>query len=115
MHSLKYNKLSSLYVHLPHNLWQFVSKLRHSLNSAPKNIYLFNIDQTIWTVHARELFYESSHQNAVRLVNDMNSLRQNIMSCSAYTLPYIITTIQGTELVKNGDKLVHIAAKNSSN
>ena len=43
----------------------------------------------------------------------MNSLRQNIVSCSPYTFPYIITTIHGTELVKNGDKLVHIAAKYS--
>jgi len=45
----------------------------------------------------------------------MNSQRQNIVSCSTYTFPYNITTIQGTELVKNGDKLMHIAAKNSSN
>lgn len=36
MHSLKYNKLFSLNIHLPQNLWHFLSKLRHSLNSAPK-------------------------------------------------------------------------------
>ena len=113
MHSLIYNKLSSLNIHQPHNLWQFVSKLRNRLNSAPKNIYLFNIHQTIWTVHARVLFYKSSHQNAIRLVIIMNSLRKNIVNCSAYTFPYIITTIHGTELVKSGVKLVHIAAKYS--
>lgn len=113
MHSLKYNKLSSLYTHRPHNLWQFVCKLCHSLNSAPKNIYLFDIHQIIWTVHARELFYESSHHDAMRLVDIMNGLRQSIVSCSSNTLPYVITTIHGTELVKNGDKLVYIAAKYS--
>jgi hypothetical protein len=45
----------------------------------------------------------------------MYSLRQNFMSYSAYQIPYVITTIHGTEFVKNGDKIVHIAAKYSFN
>lgn len=113
MHSLKYNKLSSLHIHLPHNLWQFVSKLRHSLNSAPKNIYLFDIHQTIWTVHARVLFYESSHQNAARLVNIMNSLRQNIVGCSTYNFPTLLQQYTVQNLSKMEFKLVYIAAKYS--
>ena len=43
----------------------------------------------------------------------MNSLRQNIVGCSTYTFPYIITTIHGTELVKMEFKLMYIAAKYS--